>query len=198
MSNLANCYPFHLLNMLPNIKPEHLKLTYYCLISIFLDITLKLTHFASFFSSRVFPALEFDSNYFGILLWELVKPREHNEIEPPIGKIFRKCKPIRPGFELTYRDSGNTINFLIFTMQISPPSQKITIPKYNAVSYFEKEKFFSVAIKNNFNMPGVDKSRTCVRYVLEIINFTNCRTWLFSKKYVHEHNVSVTWVILKN
>ena len=63
--------------MLPNIKPEHLKLTYYCLISIFLDITLKLTHFASFFSSRVFPALEFDSNYFGILLWKLVKPREH-------------------------------------------------------------------------------------------------------------------------
>ena len=74
------------------------------------------------------------------------------------------------------RDLGNMTHFSIFTMQISPPSQKITIPKYNAVSYFEKEKFFSVAIKNNFNMPGVDKSRTCVRYVLEIINFTNCRT----------------------
>ena len=33
------------------------------------------------------------------------------------------------GFELTYRDSGSTNHFLIFTMQIFPPSQKITIPK---------------------------------------------------------------------
>ena len=31
-------------------------------------------------------------------------------------------------FVLTYRDSGNTIHFSIFTMQIFPTSQKITIP----------------------------------------------------------------------
>ena len=42
---------------------------------------------------------------------------------------------IKAGFELMYRDSGNTIHFPIFAMQIFPPSQKITTPKYNAVSY---------------------------------------------------------------
>ena len=59
-------------------------------------------------------------------------------------------------------------------MQIFPSSQKITITKYNAISYSETDKlFFSAAVKNNCSMPGGDKSRTCVRCVLEIINFTN-------------------------
>ena len=63
------------------------------------------------------------------------------------------------------RDLGNMTHFSIFTMQISPPSQKITIPKYNAVSYFEKEKFFSVAIKNNFNMQALtNRVRVYVTY----------------------------------
>ena len=39
----------------------------------------------------------------------------------------------------------------------------------------KQRNFFSAAVKNNFNMPGGDKSRTCVCYVLEIKNFTNCR-----------------------
>ena len=39
------------------------------------------------------------------------------------------------GFELMYHDSGNLIHFSIFRMQIFPLSQKILIPKYNAVSY---------------------------------------------------------------
>ena len=30
------------------------------------------------------------------------------------------------------------------------------------------------------------KSWTCIRDVLEIRNFTNCRTWLFFNKYVHK------------
>ena len=38
-------------------------------------------------------------------------------------------------FELTHGDLGSTIHFSIFMMQISPPSQKILIPMYNAVSY---------------------------------------------------------------
>ena len=46
-------------------------------------------------------------------------------------------------------------------MQIFPSSQKIMIQKCNAVCYFETETF-SFAVKNNFNMPGVDKLRTCV------------------------------------
>ena len=48
-----------------------------------------------FLSSHIFIALEFDSNHFGVLLWKLVNPRDHSEIKPPIGKIFRKYKPIR-------------------------------------------------------------------------------------------------------
>ena len=73
-------------------------------------------------------------------------------------KDFQKYSE-QAGFELTYRDSGNTFCFSIFTTQIFPPSQKITITKYNAVSYSETEKlFFSAAVKNNFNMPGGDKS----------------------------------------
>ena len=37
-------------------------------------------------------------------------------------------------------------------------------------------------------------TRTCVRYVLGITSFISCRTWLFSNKYVLEHNFSVSWV----
>ena len=48
-----------------------------------------------FFSSHVFTALEFDSNHFGILIWKVKKPRDHNKIKPPIGKVFQKYKPIR-------------------------------------------------------------------------------------------------------
>ena len=39
-------------------------------------------------------------------------------------------------FKLMYCDLGNTIHFSIFMSQIFPPSQKITIPKYNTVSYY--------------------------------------------------------------
>ena len=41
-------------------------------------------------SSHVFTILEFDSNHFGILLWKMVKPCDHNEVKPPIEKIFWK------------------------------------------------------------------------------------------------------------
>ena len=41
---------------------------------------------------------------------------------------------------------------------------------------------------------GPDKLLSCVQYVLEVINFTSCRTWLFSCKYVHKHNFSFSWV----
>ena len=59
-----------------------------------------------------------------------------------------------------YRDLGSTIHFSIFTMQIFRSSQKITIAKYNAVSYSETKKlFFSAAVKNNFNRPGITYSK---------------------------------------
>ena len=50
-------------------------------------------------------------------------------------------------FELMYYDSENTIQFLFFTMQMFPPCQKITILKYNAVSYSLKEKIFLLLLK---------------------------------------------------
>ena len=53
------------------------------------------TLYLLFLSSQVFAALQFDSNYFGALLWEIVKSCVHNETKPPIGKIFRKYKPIK-------------------------------------------------------------------------------------------------------
>ena len=34
-----------------------------------------------FLFSQVFIALEFDRNHFGILLWQIVKPCDHNEIK---------------------------------------------------------------------------------------------------------------------
>ena len=77
---------------------------------------------------------------------------------------------------INIRDSGNTIHFSIFTMQIFPLSQKTTIPEYNAVSQSETEKFFFNDGKNNSSMSCVDKSRTCVCHVLKIVNSTNCCT----------------------
>ena len=60
-----------------------------------------------------------------------------------------------------------------------------SFPTYSKKSWYQsimqflipkQGNLFSAAFKNNFNMPGVDKSCTCVRYILEIINFTNYRT----------------------
>ena len=51
-------------------------------------------------------------------------------------------------------------------------------------------------------MPGGDKSRTYLRYVVEIINFTNYRAWLFFNKHIHKQNFSFSFLstkgILKN
>ena len=78
--------------MLPfHISPERLKLTYNSLISNFSRYYFKTgTLCLLSLSSHVFPALEFDNNCFGMLLWKAVKPHDHNETKPPIGKIFRK------------------------------------------------------------------------------------------------------------
>ena len=54
-----------------------------------------------FLSSHVFTTLEFDSSHFGVRLSKIVEPRDHNEIKPPIGKIFRKYKPVRHYFVMS-------------------------------------------------------------------------------------------------
>ena len=78
-------------------------------------------------SSYVFTALMFDSNHFGILLWKIVKPRDYNEIKPPIGKIYRKYKPM--------------INY-----SVMPPKKLLCLfvnqvyDNYNKVSYLQRNK----------------------------------------------------------
>ena len=49
-------------------------------IKLFYKYYFKTATICLFLSSHVFTASEFDSNYFGILLWKIVKPRDHNEI----------------------------------------------------------------------------------------------------------------------
>ena len=56
--------------------------------------------------------------------------------------IYCWCSMIRTEYELTYGDSGNTRQFLFFTMQFSPPTQKIMIP-----------------ISDNFFMNGETKAK---------------------------------------
>ena len=72
------------------------------LISIFSKYYFKTgTICLVFLSSHIFTAVDFDGNHFGILLWKTVMPRDHNEIKLPIGKIFRKYKPIRHYFVMS-------------------------------------------------------------------------------------------------
>ena len=61
------------------------------------------TIFPRVLSSHTFTTLEFDSNHLGTLLWKVVKPCEHNEIEPPIGKLLRKYKPLRSYFVMNQK-----------------------------------------------------------------------------------------------
>ena len=100
---VANCSPLQALDMLPfQIRLERLKLIYYGLMSIFSKILLWNWHSCLLFlSSQVFIALEFDGNHFDILLWKIVKPRDHNEIKPPIRKAFRKYNLIRHYFVMS-------------------------------------------------------------------------------------------------
>ena len=99
----VNCSPLQSLNMLPfYIRPERLKMTYYSVIQKFCRYYFDTdTPCLLFLSWHVFATWEFDSNYFGILLWKIVKPREYNETKPPIAKIFRNYKPVRHYFVMS-------------------------------------------------------------------------------------------------
>ena len=72
-SHQARTLKTNLLGLISNFSKYFFKIGTICLL---------------FLSSHVFTALEFDSNHFGILLWKIVKPRDHNEVKPPIRKIF--------------------------------------------------------------------------------------------------------------
>ena len=74
-----------------SLQAKTLRTNFQGLISNFPKYFSKIdTVWLLFLSSHVFTALEFDSNHFDILLWKIVKPHDHNEIKPPIGKMFRK------------------------------------------------------------------------------------------------------------
>ena len=87
----ANCSPFHSLNTLPfHIRLENLKLIKDSFILISSKYYFQTgTLYLLFLSSHVFTILELDNNYFGILFWKIVKPRDHDEIKPSIEKIFQ-------------------------------------------------------------------------------------------------------------
>ena len=55
-----------------------------------------------FLSSYIFTTLEFDMNHFGILLWKIVKPCDHDEIKPTNRKIYWKYEPIRHYFVVSH------------------------------------------------------------------------------------------------
>lgn len=48
--------------------------------------------------------------------------------------------------------------------------------------------------QNSWRALDLDKSRTYIRHVLDIIDFKNYLTRLFFLKYAHEHTSSVSWV----
>ena len=83
-----------------------------------------------------------------IVLLPFKKPKlEVYIFNRPTLASFSMMEFTTTGFELMHHDSGNTIHFSIFTMQIFPPSKKITIPKYNGVSYSYTEKLFLLLLK---------------------------------------------------
>ena len=126
----ANYSPFQSLNMVSfYIRLECLKLICNSLISFFSNYHFKIDTLCLFFlSSHTFTALEFDNNYFGILHRKIVKPRGHNEIKTPIGKILQKYKPIRYHFVLYQKYlSCSFVNKVYGNVTRYPTSKRIKI-----------------------------------------------------------------------
>ena len=67
---------------------------------------------------------------------------------PKVLQLQLHCFQIfQAGFELTYRDSQNTIHFSFFTIQFFPPSLKITIPKQSFFLNGETNLIFLVPLE---------------------------------------------------
>ena len=95
------------------------------------------------------------------------------------------------------------INLLNFLFSFMPEMNMVKIESMNnwvaflpiyCVSYFAffhllfriRKHLTDLASNYSIYITGPDKSRMCVRYVLEIINFTSCLFY----KYVHEYRFS--------
>ena len=63
---------------------------------------MKRTYLASFYL-YVFTALEFDGNYFGILLWKIVNHETIMKLKHQLKKIFWKYKLIRQYFVMSQK-----------------------------------------------------------------------------------------------
>ena len=84
-------------------------------------------------------------------------------------------KPIS-GLELRYRDSLNTI-LIVFSVQVFPPSQKITIPKYEIVSLSLAEtqnSFLILPIKKISICIDMFSERIFVVFLLLLLAHINC------------------------
>ena len=86
------------------------------------------------------------------------------------------------GLELMYRDSGNVIHFLFFTMQFFPPILKTTIPKYN----IKNKKKFSLTLITG-------KSRVLLSSVQESIEI---KVWLLLAFFfcLHDQISSINFI----
>ena len=85
-SNEARTLKTNLLGLISNFSKYFFKTGTTCLL---------------FSPTHVFVTLICNINHFGILFWKIVKPHDDNEIKPPIGKIFRKYKPITHYFVMS-------------------------------------------------------------------------------------------------
>ena len=96
-----------------------------------------------FLTSNIFTALEFDSNHFGVVLWKKIKPREPNEVKPPIGKIFRKHKPIRHYFVMTWKQLSCSLVNKVYGNDSKVSYLQRNIKCYNLETTFQKKVKFS-------------------------------------------------------
>ena len=75
-----------------------------------------------------------------------------------------------------------------------PSTEVLLILRYHNITtqtwQYRKHDSFQTRLRSS----GFAKSRTCVRNVLEIINFKNCPTWLFFNKWAHKRTLCV-WFI---
>ena len=128
-SHQARTLKTNLLGLISNFSKYYFKTGTICLL---------------FLSLHLFTAFEFDSNHFGILLWKILKPRDHNEIKLTIGKIFQKYKPIRHYFVIFYGFAHLQTKFTtIITRYPKGMKNAITFAITITTTFQKKVKFFS-------------------------------------------------------
>ena len=168
--------------MLPSHQTRTLKTNLLSLISNF------STHYFEtgticllFLSSHVFTALEFDSNHFGILLGIIVKPRNHNEIKPPIGKIFWKYKPIRHYIVTSWNKLSSSFINKVYD-------------NYDKVSYLQRNKRccnLETTVEKKINFSHL--VRFIRSYYLTTFQIPVAATLIPDQNYLHTHKNGINY-----